>query len=296
MQRLSKEHCYYVLGLKPGASRAEIQRAFRKRVRECHPDLQQDDEGAEAELKQVVAAYRALMENKAKSRSEILNEAFRNPVESSPQQMTMLPTYQLGWPQLMLLIAGVVVAAYIFFWVLNAFLNWESGMFGNGPFRYSPAWLTSVSLFFASQMAGAGGSAAFGSAVGSKGGKRRAMISGAVLGAFLSITGTLSPLYEEPFVNGGFDHLAIAVVAAIAISSAGALLGWWLSDTLSLYGYGLVYSGGEDLKTARIFSAVAACVQVMAFWVVLAGAVGLLFLALGLILAVYLLFTFLARS
>ena len=48
---------YSELGLKKGASDAEIQKAFRKLAKELHPDTNRDNKVAEERFKRVTAAY-----------------------------------------------------------------------------------------------------------------------------------------------------------------------------------------------------------------------------------------------
>src|SRR5262245_61672716 len=55
-----KSQDYYdVLGVTRTASQAEIQRAYRKLARECHPDVNKED-GAEEKFKQITEAYEVL--------------------------------------------------------------------------------------------------------------------------------------------------------------------------------------------------------------------------------------------
>lgn len=51
---------YDVLGLKPGASEAEIKSAYRKLARQNHPDLHPNDKKAEERFKEISAAYDVL--------------------------------------------------------------------------------------------------------------------------------------------------------------------------------------------------------------------------------------------
>ncbi len=50
-----------VLGVAPGASRDEIKRAFRCRVKQYHPDLHPGDEYAAVRMREVTRAYARLM-------------------------------------------------------------------------------------------------------------------------------------------------------------------------------------------------------------------------------------------
>ncbi len=62
-----------VLGLAPGASREEIKRAFRRRVKLYHPDLHPGDLIADARMKELTRAYARLMSRHPDSaRSDLL--------------------------------------------------------------------------------------------------------------------------------------------------------------------------------------------------------------------------------
>jgi len=52
---------YQVLGISQGASQDEIKRAYRKKAKECHPDLHPDDPNAHVKMQQVNEAYDMLM-------------------------------------------------------------------------------------------------------------------------------------------------------------------------------------------------------------------------------------------
>jgi len=49
-----------ILGVKPGASRRQLKRAFRNAARRHHPDRNPGDPGAEERFRDAVAAYRFL--------------------------------------------------------------------------------------------------------------------------------------------------------------------------------------------------------------------------------------------
>lgn len=64
---MDKRDYYEVLGLKKGATDAEIKSAYRKKAKELHPDLNKDDPKAEDKFKEVQEAYSVLGdENKKK--------------------------------------------------------------------------------------------------------------------------------------------------------------------------------------------------------------------------------------
>lgn len=52
---------YQVLGVPQGASQDEIKRAYRKKAKECHPDLHPDDPDARRKMQEVNEAYDMLM-------------------------------------------------------------------------------------------------------------------------------------------------------------------------------------------------------------------------------------------
>lgn len=52
---------YELLGVKPGASRAEITSAYRRAAMRCHPDRNPDDPDAKEKFQQVDRAYRMLL-------------------------------------------------------------------------------------------------------------------------------------------------------------------------------------------------------------------------------------------
>ena len=64
---MDKKDYYEVLGIKKGATDAEIKSAYRKKAKELHPDINKDDPKAEEKFKEVQEAYSVLGdENKKK--------------------------------------------------------------------------------------------------------------------------------------------------------------------------------------------------------------------------------------
>ena len=60
------EDCYQILGVKPGATIAEIRRAYREKVKKYHPDVSGDEATAE-HFKKIVRAYEILTDQKSRS-------------------------------------------------------------------------------------------------------------------------------------------------------------------------------------------------------------------------------------
>lgn len=52
--------CYQILAVPPGASFAEIQRAFRRQARRFHPDTAAPGMADEVRFQELLAAYRLL--------------------------------------------------------------------------------------------------------------------------------------------------------------------------------------------------------------------------------------------
>jgi len=65
---LAKRDYYEVLGVKKDASDADIKSAFRRRAKECHPDLHPNDKTAENRFKELNEAYEVLSDANRRSR------------------------------------------------------------------------------------------------------------------------------------------------------------------------------------------------------------------------------------
>ncbi|MEH2072247.1 MAG: DnaJ domain-containing protein [Nostoc sp.] len=79
-------HAYEILGLEPGASPAQLKRAYRKLVKIWHPDRffeQKQKQEAEEKIKKINAAY-----NKLKSEYSSKPPTIANPSSSSPKNPT----------------------------------------------------------------------------------------------------------------------------------------------------------------------------------------------------------------
>ena len=65
---MSKRDFYDVLGVAKTASDADIKKAYRKAAMDSHPDRNQDDPKAEANFKDINAAYEVLKDSEKKGR------------------------------------------------------------------------------------------------------------------------------------------------------------------------------------------------------------------------------------
>ena len=70
-----KRDYYEILGLQKGASEAEIKKAFRKKAKEHHPDLNPDNKKAEASFKEANEAYAILSDSEKKARYDQFGHA-----------------------------------------------------------------------------------------------------------------------------------------------------------------------------------------------------------------------------
>ena len=65
---MAKRDYYEVLGVSKSASDAEIKSAYRKKAKECHPDLHPNDKGAEERFKELNEANEVLSDPDKRSR------------------------------------------------------------------------------------------------------------------------------------------------------------------------------------------------------------------------------------
>lgn len=70
-QEMSKRDFYEVLGLKKGANKDDIKRAYRKLAMQYHPDRNQGDDTAEAKFKEVAEAYGTLWDDSKKQQYDM---------------------------------------------------------------------------------------------------------------------------------------------------------------------------------------------------------------------------------
>ncbi len=74
-----KRDYYEVLGIQKGASEDEIKKAYRKKAKQYHPDLNPGDEKAEANFKEVNEAYEVLSDSQKKARYDQYGHAGVDP-------------------------------------------------------------------------------------------------------------------------------------------------------------------------------------------------------------------------
>src|SRR5918999_269928 len=77
---------YDVLGLKKGASEADIKSAFRKQARKYHPDVNPDDKAAEEKFKEINEAYEVLSDPEKRKRYDERGPKGRGGGDSPPPQ------------------------------------------------------------------------------------------------------------------------------------------------------------------------------------------------------------------
>lgn len=76
---------YKVLGISPGASQDEIKKAYRKKAKECHPDLHPNDPEAARKMNEINEAY-DMLQNPAKYKAKQEQEQRRYQYQSQYNQ------------------------------------------------------------------------------------------------------------------------------------------------------------------------------------------------------------------
>ena len=75
---------YRVLGIDKNATEEEIKKAYRKKAKECHPDLHPDDPDAQQKMNEVNEAY-DMLKNPDKYRQQSYSQAYSNPYQNTYQ-------------------------------------------------------------------------------------------------------------------------------------------------------------------------------------------------------------------
>ena len=75
---------YRVLGIDKNATEEEIKKAYRKKAKECHPDLHPDDPDAQQKMNEVNEAY-DMLKNPDKYRQQSYSQTYSNPYQNTYQ-------------------------------------------------------------------------------------------------------------------------------------------------------------------------------------------------------------------
>lgn len=79
MAAATKKDYYDILGVKKGASEAELKKAFRKQARKYHPDVNPNDKTAEGKFKEMNEAYEVLSDAKKRQQYDQFGHAAFDP-------------------------------------------------------------------------------------------------------------------------------------------------------------------------------------------------------------------------
>lgn len=271
-----------VLGVGADASIREIKRAFRKKVRECHPDVSTTDEEAEERVKEVVKAYRALTSGQALSRSEWIAAAFRASAEAAnaPHEPAALPVFVLKPVYILLITAAIAVMAVLAFPLLNAILFADPIFDFDLPVSLDGEQVVLLSLFLSANLVGAGTAAAAGAPVKLRPWLKWAVIGGVGFAALVLVCGLLSggSIY-------GTGATSPSVPLALLAGAVGGCVGGAVCRYLYMENLYIHAASGATPAVSRAASAGAACLNVLIFLALAGIAVGVVMVLLGLYLA-----------
>lgn len=74
---MAKKDYYKTLGVGKQASADEIKKSYRRKARQCHPDVKPDDKAAEKRFKEINEAYEVLGDEKKRQQYDTYGEAFQ---------------------------------------------------------------------------------------------------------------------------------------------------------------------------------------------------------------------------
>lgn len=269
MRNLSRERCYEILRVRPGAARYEVQRAFRQRVLECHPDLQQDpEEASEARLKQVVHAYRLLCSGKALSRHDLLEEAFKataSITDTAPEDgRVVLMRLEVSARVALALMIALALLSTLIFVVLFTILS--SPPPGNIPvlFELAPDQIACLVMFITAQIPGA--AAAGGENVVLDRVLKRGALAGLIFGGVALVLGVM-PLLQGSRGDAGFSSPVDTAVVCLAAGVLGGMLGAGILYLMQRYEFALYHKGARTVLENRVAAASTACLNLALAWV-----------------------------
>ncbi|MCC6484053.1 MAG: J domain-containing protein [Armatimonadetes bacterium] len=269
MRNLSRESCYEILRIRPGAGPLEVQRAFRQRVLECHPDLQKDPAVAsEAELKRVVHAYRLLTSGRALSRHDLLEEAFKATAESSDASeqsaSPTLPRLTVSSTQAAALMVGVATLNVFLFLILYHILSSPPPAGFPAVFELAPDQIACVVVFLSAQVPGA--AAAAGENVILANMFLRSALGGIVFGTISLFLGVF-PILSQSELSSGVEGLLATSLGCVLAGLCGGALGGMILYTMRRYEVAIHHRGGQSILQNRITGAAVACANVGLAWI-----------------------------
>ena len=282
MELQSKEYCCMVLGITAEASMADIKRAFRRKVRECHPDVLAEDDPGDERVKEVVKAYRALMSGEALSRSEWIAAAFKasGHVDSAPVMQTELPVFSLKPSIIFAITAGVAALAAVLFPLLNAILFADPIFDLDMPFSLTGEHVAYLSLFLSANLVGAGTAAAASTPVRKWPWLRWAMLGGLVFAALIVLAGLASrgAIY-------GAGVLPPYAPYALLTGALGGLCGGAICRRLHTENLYIHAAPASTPAASRAAAAGAACLNVLVVLSAAGLALGVVMLLVGVYMA-----------
>jgi DnaJ-like protein len=202
------QRAFAILGLPPGASQAQVRRAYRELVRVWHPDRFTDDPrlqlSAQERLKQINEAYRLI-------RAELAARPHR---QQEPREAEPAPSRPAA--------PKPVVTSFLSFWPNLLFLIFAVGLFRFATLRYG---LSLAALAYLLQMATV--PAAFALACNSRLGEKRSLWVAYVVAVVLfgAIVGLEALSYKKELQESGGNSYPAAVEPAGGELPGGTITG-----------------------------------------------------------------------